>query len=102
MRLIRIFVSLFLCWVAYDLNLFRFQRREFWYSSGAAVSLTHFEGEFEEEREVKRHERGVIPESFKGLKLRDYVHERCNYFSVRARDARYSDQCKIRRRCINS
>lgn len=93
MRISNIIISIFLTWVAYDSNLFRRRRS---YAATNIVSILPADEENEKVLHKKKiqHRLDVIP---KRHRLRQKRRERCNYFSTKPRDVRFSDQMKIRR-----
>lgn len=88
--------STLLSWAAYDLNLFR--RRGAVVS--AAIEISYGESETLRQKKVHRHRLDVIPPWQRGRK-KVFV-SRCNYFSTKPRDVRFSDQRKIRRMFNNA
>lgn len=91
MKIMTIFVSLFLSWAAYDQNLFRRRRESF---SHGSIEFVLSESELEEKKQVQQH-LSVIPPWHRSLPKR--VRLRVNYFSTKPRDVRFSNQRKIRR-----
>jgi hypothetical protein len=93
MRLALLVLSTFLSWPAYDLNLFRRRRDSL---TATATEISENEGqEFRQRKQIKRHHLDVIPRRYREQKKP--VPLRCNYFSTKPRDVRFSDQRKIRR-----
>lgn len=98
MRIKTILISTFLTWTAFDLNLFRRRGQSYAFST-IEISLAQDGDELREAEEIERHRWDVIPPWLRGARPR--VKSRCNYFSTKPRDVRYSDQRKIRRRINN-
>lgn len=98
MRLPTIIVSIFLSLVAFDLNLTR-RRRIGFASSEIGISL-ELGSEFkQDQKRFKKHK--FDPTPFIDRKFKRPVRSKCNYFSTKPRDHRYSDQRKIRRMFSN-
>jgi len=96
MKIHSILISTLLTWAAFDQNLFR---RRTYASTMVAISFDHGADELREQERVRQRRLDVIPPWLRGSRPR--LRMKCNYFSTNARDARYSDQRKIRRRIIN-
>ena len=98
MKITLLLISTILSWTAFDHNLFR-KRRSL---SSHSLQQIWNDPELEQLQQKKRvlvRRLDVIPKSF-----RDYrkpSRSKCNYFSTKPRDVRYSDQMKIRRRINN-
>ncbi len=96
MRLVILLTSTFLSFAAIDLNVLR-RRRDSGLSS-TPLSLAPLGGErLEHKKQIRRFD--VIPQEYR--EPEPYVRSKCNYFCTQARDVRYSDQRKIRRRINN-
>lgn len=93
MRFIVIFISSLLSWSAYDVNLFR-RRNDSLYLKTAELSLEVTERQLQR-RKIKRDRLDMIPKKYRDV--RKPFKQRCNYFSTKPRDVRFSDQMKIRR-----
>lgn len=93
MKITQIFVSLFLSWTAVDIR----RRGDSPYSHETELTLVH-DGEQLRQKKQRRYE-NVIPLWFRGY--RPPPPRRCNHTSGKAKDPRYSDQRKIRRRINN-
>ena len=98
MKIKTILISTFLTWAAFDQNLFR-RRAGSYAPTIIAVSLDHGADVLREREQIQRHRLSVIPSWLRGSRVR--VRSKCNYFRTDSRDARYSDQRKIRRRINN-
>lgn len=98
MKIKSILISTLLTWTAYDQNLFR-RRTGFYNTTAVAVSLDHGADELRQREKVQHRHLSVIPPWLRGSRPR--VRLKCNYFRTDSRDARYSDQRKIRRRINN-
>ena len=98
MKISFLILSTFLSFAVFDPQLFR---RRWDGSHLSVIELSQSEGENEllAEQESQRHRLDVIPTGFR--KIPPPVRSRCNYFSSKPRDMRYSDQRKIRRRINN-
>lgn len=98
MKIPFLIISTFLSLSAFDPQLFR-RRHEG--AQLSAIEFSQLEGENEQltERESQRHRLDVIPPKLRNI--RKPVRSKCNYFSTKPRDVRYSDQQKIRRRINN-
>jgi hypothetical protein len=94
MRITIILISTFLSWAVYDTNLFRRRQQSV---AAIAAEVLPDEEDAREQKEIQHRE--IIPPWYRKKKLQ--IRQRCNYFSVRPRDVRYSDQQKIRRRINN-
>jgi hypothetical protein len=94
MRIRIILITTFLTWTAVDLQLLK-RRRLFRDSSQIELSLEQSDRENEQEKKSERHRLDVIPVWQRGR--RKPLQSRCNYFSTKPRDHRFSDQRKIRR-----
>ncbi len=85
----------FLSWAAYDTNLFRKRRDSY---SVTAIEISLDELSFEQEQQQKkilRRNQDIIPAWHRGQRKPEV--SRCNYFSTKPRDVRFSNQRKIRR-----
>jgi hypothetical protein len=95
MQLTILLIASLLSWAAYDTNLFS-RRRDSYSLTAIEVSLEELNHEQEQQQEkVLRQRRDVIPKWRRDI--RKPMASRCNYFSTKPRDARFSDQRKIRR-----
>lgn len=83
-----------LSWAIYDTNLFR-RRSDPIANPAIEVSLDELSGEHEQQKKIQRHKANVIPQWHRDQ--RKPVASRCNYFSTKPRDVRFSNQRKIRR-----
>ena len=100
MQIAILLITSFLSWAAYDTNLFR-RRRDAYGLAAIEVSQEELKHEQEQQQQkVLRQNRDVIPTRFRDI--RKPVALRCNYFSTKPRDVRFSDQRKIRRMFNNS
>lgn len=97
MTILRILVSAFLSWAAFDRNLFRARRLP----AGSVQAPVSLSWEQEQVRKAKRnqHRLNVIPQRYR--RARTPLRSKCKYHSVKSRDVRDSDQRKIRRRFNN-
>lgn len=89
----RILIVILFSWVAYDRNLFR--RRESIFSNELYSYSIAPEPEHENERKNQQDRRNVVPDWFPTTNSR--LRSKCNYFSTKPRDVRFSNQRKIRR-----
>lgn len=94
-----LFISIFLSLDAYDLNLFRRPRSaQRW--AGVSVSLDQVADPIRHRKRSIHHKPNVVPPWLRGK--RQILRTKCKYLSVKSRDARDSDQRKIRRRFNNA
>lgn len=93
MRISTLLISTFLTWAAYDTNLFR-RRRDYVAANALETLPADEENEKILQQKKIQNRLDVIP---KHHRHRQITRSRCNYFSTKPRDVRFSDQQKIRR-----
>jgi len=94
MRISLFLITSFLSWAAYDTNLFR-KRQDSIAIVTIEISLDELNEEHRQQQKVHRRNLDVIPDSYRNQ--RRPVTSRCNYFSTKPRNVRFSNQRKIRR-----
>lgn len=99
MQIAIILISTLLSWTAFDPNLFRRRNHSFTWVAG--FSLTHEEEGLQQKKKIQKQNRlDVIPPKYRQIKKP--FRGKCNYFSTKPRDVRFSDQMKIRRMFNNA
>ena len=95
MRTLFLLIPSFLSWAAYDTNLFR-KRQDSYALTAIEISLDELSQEQKlKRRQLLRQNKDVIPKWVRDQKKPEI--SKCNYFSTRPRDVRFSNQRKIRR-----
>lgn len=96
--IILIFAALF-AWAIYEPNLSR-RRTSSIATTAIELSLAELSEKSQQQKKVQRRNSDVIPTWHRGKKKP--VISRCNYFSTKPRDVRFSDHRKIRRMFNNA
>lgn len=93
MKIIFLFISIFLSWVAFDPGLFR-RRYNSYNIAVVEFTLTEVD-EVQQQKKVQQKRLDVIPLRYRNRKKPERM--KVNYFSTKPRDVRFSNQRKIRR-----
>lgn len=96
MKISKFFAATFLVWAAYDNHLFR--RRSDRFASGN-VSISLESEALRNAKKAARRRRTIIPPWYEPRPPK--LKMKVNHFKSEAKDPRYSDQRKIRRRINN-
>lgn len=98
MKIIILYISTLLTWVAFDPGAHR-RRRGFSYGQNTELFLTEDEQELQQEKKLIRHRLDVIPKRFRGIRSLQRI--KFHSATTKSKDPRDSDQRKIRRRFNN-
>jgi hypothetical protein len=98
MKILIIILSPLLTWTAFDRNLFR-RRHEVSNLGIIEISAELNLSELQQKKKIQKRLSTIIPKSYRLTKKP--VRSKCSYVSVKSKDARDSDQRKIRRRFNN-